>query len=79
MKITKLKLKEMIKQELNEYEKGSPEEVAERVFDAVVELQHQIKRINFKKVREWGTKYYRSAPGLVNMLTHVTKWIRKIK
>jgi len=79
MKITKSKLKEMIKQELNEYEKGSPEEVAERVFDAVVELQHQIKRINFKKVREWGTKYYRSAPGLVNMLTHVTKWIRKIK
>ena len=79
MKITKSKLKEMIKQELNEYEKGTPESVGEDLVEVANELQREFKRIKFDKIREWGKKYYRSAPGLLNMLTNVLKWVRKIK
>ena len=79
MKLTKSKLREIIKQELNEYEKGTPESVGEDLVEVANELQREFKRIKFDKIREWGKKYYRSAPGLLNMLTNVLKWVRKIK
>ena len=77
MKITKLQLQDMIKEELNEYK--APEKVAADMVTVIDDLRGQLKRIDFNKVRVWGTEYYRSAPGMLNMLTDVLKWVRKIK
>jgi hypothetical protein len=63
--------------ELNEYE--DPEKVAEDLVGVANELQSEFKRIKFDKIRMWGKKYHRSAPGLLNMLTNVLKWVKKIK
>ena len=79
MKITKSKLKEIIKQELTEYEKGTPEDVGESLVDVILDLQLAVKRIDFKKVRNWSRKYHRSAPGLLDMITRTLTIFGKIK
>ena len=73
MKITKSKLKEMIKQELNE---SAPRE---GLVDAIFDLQVVTKRINFKKVREWADKNGRASAGLLGALYKVLTILRKIK
>ena len=72
VKLTKTKLKEIIKQELNE-------STTDRLVDAVFDLQRITKRIDFKKVREWADKYHRSAPGLLDMITRTLKIFGKMK
>ena len=73
MKITKSKLKEMIKQELNE---SAPRE---GLVDAIFDLQRVTKRINFKKVREWADKNGRASAGLLGAIYKTLILLRKIK
>ena len=77
MKITKSKLKEIITQELNEYE--DPEKVAENLVGVVDELRRQIKNIDFNKLRVWAKKYHRSAPGLLDMLGRSLRIFKKLR
>ena len=72
MKITKSKLKEMIKQELNE-------STREGLVDAIFDLQRVTKRINFKKVREWADKNGRASAALLGAIFKVLIILRKIK
>ena len=72
MKITKSKLKEMIKQELNE-------STREGLVDAIFDLQRVTKRINFKKVREWADKNGRASAKLLGSLYNVLMMLRKMK
>ena len=69
-----IKLKEIIKEAYED-----PDDVAEELVDYVLELQNNIKRIKFDKIREWGKKYHRSAPALLKTLQNVAMWMRKIK
>ena len=69
-----IKLKEIIKEAYED-----PDDVAQELVDYVLELQNNIKRIKFDKIREWGKKYHRSAPALLKMLQNVAMWMRKIK
>ena len=46
-------LRKMIKQELKEYDKGSPEAVSEKLVDMFDFLRHILKSIKFDKVRKW--------------------------
>ena len=72
VKLTKTKLKEIIKQELNE-------STTEGLVDAITDLQTVIKRIDFNKVRKWADKYHRSAPKLLGSLTNALIVLRKMK
>ena len=72
MKITKSKLKEMIKQELNE-------STREELVDAIFDLQRITKRINFKKDREWADKNGRASAGLLGAIYKVLIMLRKMK
>ena len=73
MKITKSKLKEMIKQELNE---SAPRE---GLVDAIFDLQTVIKRIDFNKVRKWADKNGRASAKLLGSLYNVLIMLRKMK
>ena len=77
MKLTKSKLKEIIKQELNEYE--DPAKVASKLVHTIDELRDVLKRIDFNKLREWSEKYHRSAPGLLKGLQSYMKVFKKMR
>jgi hypothetical protein len=77
MKLTKLKLKEMVKKELKEYK--DPDQVAADLVTVVDQFRDQLKRVNFDKLREWAQRYHRSAPGLLEGLERYLKLFRKMK
>ena len=72
MKLTKSKLKEMIKQELNE-------STREGLVDAITDLQRVTKRIDFNKVRKWADKNGRKSAGLLGAMYKTLIILRKMK
>ena len=72
MKLTKTKLKEIIKQELNE-------STTEGLVDAIFDLQKVTKRIDFKKVRKWADKNGRASAKILGSLYNVLMMLRKMK
>ena len=72
MKLTKSKLKEIIKQELNE-------STTDRLVDAIFDLQRITKRIDFKKVREWADKNGRASTKLLGALYNILMMLKKMK
>ena len=72
VKLTKTKLKEIIKQELNE-------STREGLVDAIFDLQTVIKRIDFNKVRKWADKNGKTSAKLLGSLYNVLMMLRKMK
>ena len=68
MKLTKIIKKEILK-----------ESASEGLVDAIFNLQRVTKRIDFKKVREWGKKNNKLAPKLLGMLNNILITLKKLK
>ena len=78
MKLTKSKLREIIRKEL----------VKEADFDmddtmplvrALNVLEGELGKLKFDKVQNWGKKYFRSQKALVANIENLTKVVRKMK
>ena len=81
MKLTKQRLKEIIKEEmLNEYTPNymlDSDEVGDVLVDVFMELESSLKKLNRKKIEKWGGKYSKSAKKLIDIIrllnTHITR------
>jgi len=77
MKITKTKLKEMIREELLNERYIDPDDAGIVIVNAIDDLEIAIKRV--KNPEQWAEKYHRSLPGLVDMIERITKILQKMK
>ena len=79
MKLTKSKLKEIIKEELlNEY-RPTYDEVGPILADLLNELEDKLKRLNKDKAMKWGNKYHRSASKLNDILKLLIQQLTRIR
>ena len=78
MKLTKKRLKEIIKSELNEW---SPtyDEVGPILADLLNELEDKLKRLNKDKAVKWGNKYHKSASKLNEILKLLIQQLTRIR
>ena len=78
MKLTKKRLKEIIKSELNEW---SPtyDEVGPILADLLNELEDKLKRLNKDKAVKWGNKYHKSASKLNDILKLLIQQLTRIR
>ena len=79
MKLTKSKLKEIIKEELlNEY-RPTYDEVGPILADLLNELEDRLKRLNKDKAVKWGNKYNKSASKLNDILKLLIQQLTRIR
>ena len=76
-----MKLTEIVKKQiLKEYEKGSPESVAEELVDMLDDLQrYKIKRIKYDKVRKWTLNNPRGAKDIKHAVAKLIGWLGLVK
>ena len=78
MKLTKSKLKEMIREELNEAY-VDPEDAVRLLDNALEDLAYVVKKMKPQKAEKYAEKYHRSIPGLLDSLERITHFIDKLK
>ena len=79
MKLTKQKLKQMIKEEmLNEYT-PTFNEVGSILADLLNELEDKLKKLNKDKAMKWGNKYHKSASKLNEILKLLIQQLTRIR
>ena len=76
MKLTKQRLKEIIKEELYEYEDDDDTMPLVRSLNI---LERELGKTKFEKVQEWGKKYHRSRKGLVKQIENLIRIARKMR
>ena len=78
MKLTKKRLKEIIKSELNEW---SPtyDEVGPILADVLNELEDKVKKLNKDKAVKWGNKYNKSARKTIENVKTVIRNLTRIR
>ena len=83
MKLTKQRLKEIIKEEmLNEYTPNymlDSDEVGDVLVDVFMELESGLKKLNRKKVEKWGSKYSKSAKKLIDIIRSLNMHLTRIR
>jgi|14BtaG_2_1085337.scaffolds.fasta_scaffold06138_5 hypothetical protein len=80
MKLTKNRLKEIIKEELlNELHYTPEDKVGFVLADLFNELEDNVKKLNKDKAAKWGKKYHKSARKLIEILTLLNKNIKRIR
>ncbi len=77
MKLTKIKLQEMIREELLNEKYIDPDDAGRILTNAIEELGIAIKRA--KNPENWAEKYHRSLPGLVDMIESITSILYRMK
>ena len=79
MKLTKSKLKKIIREELTEAY-INPDDAPKMLADALDELRHDIFNVVKRKgrVEAWAEKYHRSVPGMLDMIERITKIIGRM-
>ena len=75
MKLTKVRLKEIIKEELYEYE----DDDAMPLVRSLNILERELGKTKFEKVQEWSKKYHRSRKGLVKQIENLIRIARKMR
>ena len=78
MKLTKKKLKEMVKAELNEYT-PTDEDVGGILADVLNELEDKVKKLNKDKAVKWGKKYNKSAKAVIENVKVVIRNLTRIR
>ena len=79
MKLTKQRLKQIIKEELlNEYT-PTYDEVGPILADLLNELEDKLKRLNKDKAMKWGNKYHKSASKLNDILKLLIQQLTRIR
>ena len=80
MKLTKTQLREIIREELKEAY-IDPDKAPKMLADALDELRRDIFNVvKYKgKVEGWAEKYHRSVPGMLDMISRMTKILKKMK
>ena len=80
MKITKTQLRQIIKEEVTEAY-IDPDDAPKMLVDGLNTLRNEIfNATKYKgKVEGWAEKYYRTVPGMLDMVSRLTKIIGRIK
>ena len=78
MKLTKSKLKEMIREELNEAY-VDPDDASRLMDQALEDLESALKKMKPTKAEKWTEKYHRSVPGVLDLIEKVTKFLDRLK
>ena len=78
MKLTKSKLKEMIKEELLKEKRFiDPEEAGQAINYALDDLKHTLKKV--RNPEKWAEKYHRGLPDVIEMIERVSKVLWRMK
>ena len=78
MKLTKQRLKEIIKEELLKEKRFiDPEEAGQAINYALDDLKQSLKRV--RNPEKWAEKYHRSLPGVIDMMERLTHLFGKMK
>jgi len=77
MKLTKSKLKEMIREELLNERYIDPDDAGIVIVNAIDDLEIAITRA--KNPEKWAETYIRSLPGFIDMAERITKILQKMK
>ena len=78
MKLTKSKLKEIIREELLKEKRFiDPGEAGQAINYALDDLKHTLKKV--RNPEKWAEKYYRSLPGTIDMMERLTHIFGKMK
>ena len=77
-KLTKSKLKEMIREELMKEDDFDMDDTMPLVR-ALNVLEYELGKLKHDKVQNWGKKYFRSQKALVTDIEKLTKIVRKMK
>ena len=78
MKLTKKRLKEIIKEELLNEDDFDMDDTMPLVKSLNV-LERELGKTKFNKVQEWGKKYYRSQKSLVKQIENLIRIARKMR
>jgi hypothetical protein len=78
MKLTKKRLKEIIKEELlREKRFIDPDEAGQAINYALDDLKQSLKRA--RNPEKWAEKYHRGLPGVIEMIERITKVLSRMK
>ena len=78
MKLTKKKLKEIIKEELLKEKRFiDPEEAGQAINYALDDLKHTLKKV--RNPEKWAEKYHRGLPDVIEMIERVSKVLWRMK
>ena len=77
MKLTKSKLKEIIREELIKERNIDPEDAGQAINYAIEELEGSLKKI--RNPENWAEKYVRSLPGVIDMMERLSIVFSKMK
>ena len=78
MKLTKKRLKEIIKEELlNEKRFIDPEEAGQAINYALDDLKHTLKKV--RNPERWAEKYHKGLPGVIEMIERITGVLSRMK
>ena len=78
MKLTKTRLKEIIKEELLKEKRFiGPDEAGQAINYALDDLKLSLSKV--KHPEKWAEKYHRSLPGVIEMIDRLTKILWKMR
>jgi hypothetical protein len=78
MKLTKQRLKEIIKEELlREKRFIDPDEAGQAINYALDDLKHTLKKV--RNPEKWAEKYHRGLPDVIEMIERITKVLSRMK
>ena len=78
MKLTKSRLKEIIKEELLKEKRFiDPEEAGQAINYALDDLKHTLKKV--RNPEKWAEKYHRGLPDVIEMIERVSKVLWRMK
>ena len=78
MKLTKKRLKEIIKEELlNEKRFIEPDEAGQAINYALDDLKHTLKKV--RNPEKWAEKYHRGLPDVIEMIERITGVLSRMK
>ena len=78
MKLTKSKLKEIIKEELLKEKRFiDPDEAGQAINYALDDLKHTLKKV--RNPEKWAEKYHRGLPDVIEMIERVSKVLWRMR
>ena len=78
MKLTKKKLKEIIKEELLKEKRFiDPGEAGQAINYALDDLKHTLKKV--RNPEKWAEKYHKGLPDVIEMIERITKVLSRMK